>query len=58
MKNRGFYKGFVIEARVHELPKGLSWNWEFSIEKHDGQGVTDTPVSLDNPLRSRVPKVL
>ena len=43
MTERVPYKGFIIEARVGELSSDRGWAWDFSIEKHDGQGVTVTP---------------
>jgi len=41
MKSRCGYKGYVIEARSHELRDG-GFSAEFSIEEHDGTGVTET----------------
>jgi hypothetical protein len=41
MKNREGYEGFVIEARTYELKDG-GFTAEFSVEKHDGAGVTET----------------
>ena len=40
MKSRQGYEGYVIEARSHELPDG-GFSAEFSIEEHDGDGVTE-----------------
>jgi hypothetical protein len=37
MKSRCGYKGYVIEARSHELRDG-GFSAEFSIEEHDGGG--------------------
>ena len=45
MKCRRGYKGFVIDARSHEL-KGGGFSAEFSIEEHDGAGVTETQFYL------------
>ena len=44
MKSRLGYKGFVIEARLSELKNVFSA--EFSIEEHDGSGVTETQFYL------------
>jgi hypothetical protein len=41
MKRRQGYKGYVIEARLSELKEG-GFSTEFSIEEHDGSGVTET----------------
>jgi hypothetical protein len=40
MKSRQGYKGYVIEVRSHELRDG-GFSAEFSIEEHDGAGVTE-----------------
>ena len=45
MKNRQGYKGYVIEARLSELKDG-GFSAEFSIEEHDGSGVTETQFYL------------
>src|SRR5260370_42618657 len=41
MKERQGYKGYVIEARSHQLQAG-GFSAEFSIEDHGGAGVTET----------------
>ena len=41
MKHREGYKGFVIEVRIHELKDG-GFSAEFTLEEHDGSGVTET----------------
>src|SRR5664280_530192 len=40
VKHRQGYKGYVIEARSHELRDG-GFSAEFSIEEHDALGVTE-----------------
>ena len=45
MKSRCGHKGYVIEARSHELRQG-GFSAEFSIEEHDGAGVTETQFYL------------
>jgi hypothetical protein len=50
MKSRQGYKGYVIEARSDELRDG-EFSAEFSIEEHDGAGVTETQFYL--PILSR-----
>jgi hypothetical protein len=45
MKSRCGYKGYVIEARSHDLRDG-GFSAEFSIEEHDGAGVTETQFYL------------
>jgi hypothetical protein len=45
MKRRQGYKGYVIEARLSELKDG-GFSAEFSIEEHDGSGVTETQFYL------------
>ena len=45
MKSRQGYKGYVIEARLSELKDG-GFSAEFSIEEHDGSGVTETQFYL------------
>jgi hypothetical protein len=47
MKSRQGYKGYVIEARSCELKEG-GFSAEFSIEEHDGSGVTETQFYLPN----------
>jgi len=41
MKSRPGCKGYVVEARSHELGDG-GFSAEFSIEEHDASGVTET----------------
>jgi hypothetical protein len=41
MKVRQAYEGRAIEARSYELKDG-GWDCEFSIEKHEASGVTET----------------
>ena len=41
MKVRQAYEGRVIEARSSELKNG-GWDCEFSIEKHETKGVTES----------------
>src|ERR1700730_2799466 len=48
MKNRRGCKGYVIEARSYEL-RGGGFSAEFSIEEHDGAGVTETGVAPTSP---------
>jgi hypothetical protein len=45
VKSRQGYEGYVIEARSHELREG-GFSAEFSIEEHDGAGVTETQFYL------------
>ncbi len=45
MKSRHGYEGFVIEARVHERTDG-EFSVEFSVEEHDGHGVTERQFYL------------
>ena len=49
MKHRQGYKGYVIEARAHELRDG-GFSSEFSVEEHDARGVTE--LSPDAVLRA------
>jgi hypothetical protein len=51
MKSRCGYKSYVIEARSHELPDGGFS--EFSIEEHDGTGVTETHFYLPGTFPSQ-----
>jgi hypothetical protein len=44
MKSRCGYKGYVIEVRLSEFKNGFSA--EFSVEEHDGSGVTETQFYL------------
>jgi len=53
MKSRGGYKGYVIEVRLSELKDG-GFSAEFSVEEHDGSGVTETQFYLpDAGVRHR-----
>jgi hypothetical protein len=45
MQRRG-YKGSVIEAGSYELRDNLGWDSFFTIEEHDGSGVTATEFFL------------
>jgi hypothetical protein len=45
MKSRCGYKGYVIEVRLYEVKDG-GFSAEFSIEEHDGRGVTETQFYL------------
>ena len=45
MKRRQGHKGYVIEARSCEL-KDSGFSAEFSVEEHDGSGVTETQFYL------------
>ena len=45
MRSRQDYKGYVIEARSHELWEG-GFSAEYSIEEHDGAGATETQFYL------------
>lgn len=49
MERREGYKGLVIEARIHELKDG-GFSAEFTIEDHDGSGVTETQFFVPNPF--------
>jgi hypothetical protein len=51
MKNRLGYKGYVIEARLSEWKDVFSA--EFSIEEHDGSGVTETQFYLPDTFPTR-----
>jgi hypothetical protein len=42
VKQRRTYKRNVIEARSLELKDGRGWDSEFSVEEHDGGGITET----------------
>ena len=52
MKSRQGYKGYVIEARSDELRDG-EFSAEFSIEQHDGDGVTETQFYLPHTFLSQ-----
>jgi hypothetical protein len=47
MKSRQGYKGYVIEARSCELKEG-GFSAEFSVEEHDGSGVSETQFYLSD----------
>ena len=47
MKRRLGYKGYVIEARAHELRDG-GFSAELSVEEHDARGVTETQFYVPN----------
>ena len=51
MKSRVGYKGYVIEARLSEWKDVFSA--EFSIEEHDGSGVTETQFYLPDTFPTR-----
>ena len=52
MKSRCGYKGYVIEARLSELKDG-GFSAEFSIEEHEGSGVTETQFYLPDTFPSQ-----
>jgi hypothetical protein len=52
MKSRQGYKGFVIEVRSPELRDG-GFSAEFSIEEHDGAGVTEIQFYLPDTFPSQ-----
>ena len=52
IKSRCGYKSYVIEARSQELGDG-GFSAEFSIEEHDGPGVTKTQFYLPGTFRRR-----
>jgi hypothetical protein len=52
MKSRQGYKGYVIVARSCELQDG-GFSAEFSIEEHDGSGVTETQFYLPDTFPTR-----
>jgi hypothetical protein len=52
MKNRRGYKGFVIEAHVHELKDG-GFSAEFFIEEHDSAGVNVTQFYVPNTFATK-----
>jgi len=51
MKRREGYKGYVIEARSHQLRDG-GFSSEFSIEEHDASGVTETQFFLPGTFQT------
>jgi hypothetical protein len=53
MKRRLGYKGYMIEARWHELRDG-GFSTEFSIEEHDALGVTETQFYVPNTFAAGV----
>jgi hypothetical protein len=52
MKSRCGYKGYVIEVRLSELKDG-GFSAEFSVEEHDGAGVTETQFYLPDTFPSQ-----
>jgi hypothetical protein len=52
MKRRQGHKGYVIEARSHELRDG-GFSAEFSIEDHDGAGVAEMQFYLSDTFPSQ-----
>jgi len=48
MKSRQGYKGYVMEARSHELKDGGIF-----VEEHDASGVTETQFYLPNTFSTR-----
>src|SRR5208337_118334 len=52
MKHRLGYKGYVIEARAHELRDG-GFSSEFSVEEHDARGVTETQFYVPNTFTTQ-----
>jgi hypothetical protein len=52
MKRRLGYKGYVLEARAHELRDG-GFSAEFSVEEHDASGVTETEFYVPNTFATQ-----
>ncbi|MGD0790721.1 MAG: hypothetical protein ABR920_03020 [Terriglobales bacterium] len=52
MKSRQGYKGYVIEARPHELKDG-GFSAEFSVEEHDATGMTEAQFYLPNTFSTQ-----
>lgn len=52
MKRRLGYKGYIIEARTHELRDG-GFSAEFSVEEHDAHGVTETQFYVPNTFATQ-----
>ena len=52
MKRRLGYKGYVLEARAHELRDG-GFSAEFSVEEHDARGVTETQFYVPNTFATQ-----
>jgi len=52
MKRRQGYKGYVIEAQSCDLRDG-GFSAEFSVEEHDGAGVTETQFYLPDVFPSQ-----
>jgi hypothetical protein len=52
MKSRFGYNGYIIEARSLGL-QGGDFSAEFSIEEHDGAGVTETQFYLPDTFPSQ-----
>lgn len=46
MNARKRFGRFVVDPRVRQLADGSGWSVDFSIEEHDGPGVTDTMFYL------------
>ncbi len=53
MERRVKYGRFVIDPRSYELRDGNGWTSEFSLEEHDGRGVTDTVFHLRETFPTR-----
>jgi len=53
MNSRQKYKGRFIDPRVYELRDVPGWTAEFSIEEHDGIGVTETMFFLPGTFLSK-----
>jgi hypothetical protein len=52
MKSRQGYKGYVIEARSHELKEG-GFSAEYTVEEHDAYGVTEKQFYLTHTFQSQ-----
>ena len=52
MKSKQGYKGYVIEARSHELRDG-GFSTEFSVEEHHASGMTATQFYLPGTFQSQ-----
>jgi hypothetical protein len=52
MRKREGYKGYVIEVRLSELKDG-GFSAEFSVEEHDGSGVTETQFYVPDTFPSQ-----
>ena len=53
METRQRYKRFYIDTRSYELRDGSGWTAEFTIEEHDGAGVTETQFFLKDTFPTR-----